>query len=66
MREAHNLLRVQVTAAVGTDEAQMIRIEKGEIDTRGSLLVRIAATVHADLTDVATLMLSVSANSEKG
>lgn len=39
LREARKLSRASVAAQIGTHESQLVRIEAGDQDTRGSLLL---------------------------
>lgn len=66
MRERRGLSRADVASAAGTNEAQVIRIEKGEIDTRGSLLLRMVQAVRGRAEDVLKLVTDVGATAEDG
>ena len=66
LREARNLTREAVADAVNTSVSQLVRIENGEQDTRGSLLFRIVATVRGDVEQVNRLMLSETATPDEG
>jgi transcriptional regulator with XRE-family HTH domain len=66
LRERRGLSRADVASAAGTNEAQVIRIEKGEIDTRGSLLLRMVQAVRGRAEDVLKLVTDASATAEDG
>jgi hypothetical protein len=55
----------QVGAALETGETQIRQIEKGRVDTRGSMLVNFNALVEGNMADVAELMLSQDAGEER-
>lgn len=53
----HRQMTPTVTAAsVGTDPSMLNRIEKGNIDTRGSLLLALTQAVGGNVSDVQHLM----------
>ncbi|MFP4441006.1 MAG: helix-turn-helix transcriptional regulator [Chloroflexaceae bacterium] len=53
----HRQMTPTVTAAsVGTDPSMLNRIEKGNIDTRGSLLLALTQAVGGNVSDVQRLM----------
>lgn len=66
LREARHLSRAQVAAEAGTNEAQIVRIEKGEIDTRSSLLLRFAHYVRASADQLMQLVVNEDATAEDG
>lgn len=57
LREAMGLSRDEVAYEANTNGVQVMRIEKGEIDTRGSLLLSIVKTVKGNAEHVAQLLL---------
>jgi transcriptional regulator with XRE-family HTH domain len=53
----HRRMTPTVTAAyAGTDPSMLNRIEKGNIDTRGSLLLALTRTVGGNMDDIQHLM----------
>lgn len=62
LREMHGLSRAEVAHAIETNEAQILRIERGDIDTRGSLLLRFVMTVRGSAEQLALLMTDPKAN----
>lgn len=66
LREFHGLSRADIASAAGTNEAQVIRIEKGEIDTRGSLLLRFLQSVQGSAEELLRLITSANATAEEG
>lgn len=56
MREGRNESRASVAHVVGTHESQLVRIEKGQQDARGSLLLAIVHHVGGDTNIVFELM----------
>lgn len=66
LRERRGLSAADVASAAGTNEAQVGRIEKGEIDTRGSLLLKMVQAVQGRAEDVLKLVTDASATIEDG
>lgn len=66
LRAARGMSRTEVAAAAGTNEAQIERIEKGRIDTRGSLLFRVLSVVGGDAQQLYELTLDEYAAAEQG
>lgn len=66
LRESRGLTLADVASSAGTNEAQVIRIEKGGIDTRGSLLLMILKAVRGRPEDLLGLMTSPEATEEDG
>lgn len=66
LREQYDLSREEVAAAAGTSDVQIMRIEKGEIDTRGSLLFAVIRIVRGNADDVSQLMHSPNATLTDG
>ena len=66
LREAHKLTRAEVAKQTGTSEIQLVRIEKGEQETRGSLLMALIRSVKGNLEHVARLILDDQATVEDG
>jgi transcriptional regulator with XRE-family HTH domain len=66
LREQHGMSVTKVAGVLDTSEAQIRKIERGSVDTRGSMLVNYCELVKGDLGDVAQLMLSEQATAEHG
>jgi transcriptional regulator with XRE-family HTH domain len=66
LREARHLSRAKLAALAGTHESQIERIEKGDQDTRGSLLVAIVQSVGGNLSQIGRLLLMEAATAEDG
>lgn len=66
LREARALSREAVADAIGTNDVQIMRIEKGTIDTRGSLLLKFVNVVAGDAELLKTLMVDDAASEEDG
>ncbi|MBM7843806.1 MULTISPECIES: helix-turn-helix domain-containing protein [Herpetosiphon] len=66
LREAIGLSRDDVAHEAGTNNVQIMRIEKGEIDTRGSLLLSVVRAVKGNAEHIAQLLLDASATEEDG
>jgi transcriptional regulator with XRE-family HTH domain len=66
LRDAKKLSREELADAIGTNDVQVMRIEKGEIDTRGSLLLRFIHKVNGDFEEVVRLMDDPTASEEEG
>lgn len=66
LRDAKRLSREELAAEIGTNDVQIMRIEKGEIDTRGSLLLRFIHKVNGDFEEVVRLMDDPTATEEEG
>jgi transcriptional regulator with XRE-family HTH domain len=57
LREARGLTLADVASRSSTSETQVIRVESGKIDTRGSLLMHLVHAVEGDPADVFRLSL---------
>lgn len=66
LREARKLSRAAVAAQIGTHESQLVRIEAGDQDTRGSLLLAFINVVRGRAEDVQRLILNQNATVEDG
>jgi len=66
LREARGLTRDEVAYQIGTNGVQVMRIEKGEVDTRGSLLMALARRVQANVDQLSRLLLDDKATAEDG
>nr|P25279.1 RecName: Full=Uncharacterized 15.4 kDa protein in HgiDIIM 5'region; AltName: Full=ORF15 [Herpetosiphon aurantiacus]CAA38940.1 orf 15 [Herpetosiphon giganteus] len=66
LREAIGLCRNDVAHEAGTNNVQIMRIEKGEIDTRGSLLLSVVRAVNFNAEHIAQLFLMLVATEEDG
>lgn len=55
-RKFVRMSRQEVADLIGTSESQVERIEAGAIDTRGSLLFKMAKVVQASLRHIADLL----------
>jgi transcriptional regulator with XRE-family HTH domain len=64
LREAKQLSRADLAKQSETNEMQILRVEKGEIDTRGSLLMKIVRVVEGSAEHIADLMLNDNATAE--
>lgn len=56
-REEKGFSRDQIAEMIGTSNAQILRIERGGIDTRGSLLLRFVRAIEGSADDVIRLLL---------
>jgi transcriptional regulator with XRE-family HTH domain len=59
LRERKGLSREQIGYEIGTNAAQVFRIEKGVIDTRGSLLLRFVHAVDGSANELMHLLLGL-------
>jgi transcriptional regulator with XRE-family HTH domain len=66
LREAKNLSRGDLAKQVDSNEMQILRIEKGEGDTRGSMLMKLVRLVGGNAEHIADLWSSNSATSDDG
>jgi transcriptional regulator with XRE-family HTH domain len=66
LREARHMSRAAVAAQIGTHESQLVRIEAGDQDTRGSLLLAFVNAVQGRADDIQRLMLDKSATAADG
>lgn len=66
LREGRRLSRADVASQAGTNEMQIIRIEKGEIDTRSSLLMKLVRAVQGNPEHIAQLLTTDEATVEDG
>ena len=66
LRETAGLTRDEVAYISGTNNVQVMRIEKGQIDTRGSLLLAIVKNLNGSAEHIAQLLLDKNATAEQG
>ncbi len=66
LREHHRLTRAEVAELTGTSETQIVRIEGGDVDSRGTLWAKFVAYVHGNFEQLANLLLDASATEEDG
>ncbi len=66
LREAHRVSRNALGQKIGTDHSLIERIEKGQTDTRGSLLLRIVHTLQGSPDQLTELMVNPNATPEDG
>ena len=66
LRDARGLTLADVASLSQTSETQVIRIESGKIDTRGSLLMRIIHAVEGSADDILRLSLVTEATDGDG
>lgn len=66
LREGRGLSRAELASAIGTHESQLYRIEKGDQDSRGSLLFTIIKELRGDIQDVYRLMTAANASADEG
>jgi transcriptional regulator with XRE-family HTH domain len=66
LREARGMQVSEVAEAIGTNDAQVWRIEHWKSDTRSSLLFRFIKAVKGDANDVYLLINNPSATLEDG
>jgi transcriptional regulator with XRE-family HTH domain len=66
LREAKNLSRGDLAKQVDSNEMQILRIEKGEGDTRGSMLMKLVRLVGGNAEHIADLWSSNNATSDDG
>jgi transcriptional regulator with XRE-family HTH domain len=66
LREARHLSRAKLAALAHTHESQIERIERGEQDTRGSLLIAIVQAVRGNLDQIGRLLLDEAATADDG
>lgn len=66
LREQLGLPREKVAALAGTNGSQLVRIESGEQETRGSLLAALIRAVKGNADQVMDLILDESATAEDG
>lgn len=64
LREGRGIGRGALAKELGIDHSQIERIEKGQTDTRGSLLLAIVVKLEGDADQVATLITSKDASIE--
>ncbi len=64
LRKAHGFSRAEVAHQVGTHESQIVRIESGEQDSRGSLLFALIRALKGSPEDVDFLILDKRATKE--
>lgn len=64
LREVRGLSVTKVAGQLDTSEAQIRKIERGGVDTRGSMLLTFCDLVDGSLDDIAQLMLSETATPE--
>lgn len=66
LREAERIGRGALARQLHTDDSQIERIEKGQIDTRGSLLFAFIRAVRGNAEHVMTLLLDAAATEADG
>jgi transcriptional regulator with XRE-family HTH domain len=66
LREAGRIGRGALARELGTDDSQIERIEKGQIDTRGSLLFAFIHAVRGNAEHIMQLLLADAASEEEG
>ena len=66
LRDLRGFTRDEVAHITGTNAVQVMRIEKGEIDTRGSLLMSLVKAVKGSADQVMLLLLNERATVEEG
>jgi transcriptional regulator with XRE-family HTH domain len=66
LREGRKLTRETVAERVGTSISQLVRIESGEQETRGTLLFAVLSAVQGDPRDIADLLLLEGATANDG
>ena len=66
LREARGFTRLQVAKKLDTTDAQLGRIEKGEIDTRGSFLFEFLDLVQGNAEQLRQLMRNPHATATDG
>ncbi len=64
LREARHIGRGTLASTLGIDHTQIERIEKGQTDTRGSLLLRILHTLQGDPNQLMELIVDPNATHE--
>jgi transcriptional regulator with XRE-family HTH domain len=57
LREHQHLTRAEVAELLETNEMQILRIEKGSVDTRASFLLAFTRTVQGSTDDIEQLLL---------
>lgn len=66
LREAERIGRGALAQQINTDDSQIERIEKGKIDTRGSLLFAFIRAVRGNAEHVMVLLLDEAATEADG
>ncbi len=66
LREARSLSRLEVAEKIQTSEQQIFRIEAGEIDTRGSLLLLFVDAVRGNADDLRRIVVNKLSTAEAG
>lgn len=66
LREGRGLSRFEIAKEVNTNEVQILRIENGDIDTRGSLLLAFLRIVEGSADQLTALMTTPGAIPEHG
>lgn len=66
LRETARIGRGALAKQLNTDDSQIERIEKGQIDTRASLLFAFIRAVRGNSAHVMTLILDESADEDSG
>lgn len=66
LRDLRGLTREELAQKVRTSVSQIVRIESGEIDTRGSLLARIIAALQGNGQRLVALLASDEATALDG
>jgi transcriptional regulator with XRE-family HTH domain len=66
LREQQNLTRAAVAELLETNEMQILRIEKGSVDTRASFLLAFTRCVQGSSEDIERLLLNDSDDPQIG
>jgi transcriptional regulator with XRE-family HTH domain len=66
LREYLNLSRSKIAERLDTNDMQISRVEKGEVDTRVSFMLSIVQLLNGDVTEVTDLLLNDHATIEDG
>ncbi len=66
LREARRLSRAAITQLIDVTESQIERIEKGAIDTRGTMLLQLADFFNGNLEHIKRLALTKNATEDDG
>lgn len=66
LRESLKLTQVALAEDVETNESQIIRLEQGRVDTRGSLLMAVTQVLGGRPDDIQRLILNPQATARDG
>ena len=66
LRENLDLTQIDLALEVHTNESQIIRLEQGRVDTRGSLLMAITRVVQGSADDIFRLSTDQGATAHDG